>query len=52
VGFVVVAGATGFVAGATGFVAGATGFVAGATGAATVCSTDVFDFLGIFFVLY
>jgi hypothetical protein len=28
-------------------VAGATGVVAGATGAA-VCSTDVFDFLGIF----
>jgi hypothetical protein len=30
------------------------GFVAGATGAAAaaVCSTDVFDFLGIFVVLF
>jgi hypothetical protein len=33
------------------FVTGATGVVAGAT-AAAVCSTDVFDFLGIFFVLF
>ena len=39
----------GAVAGATGAVAGATVFVAGAT---AVCSTDVFDFLGIFFVLF
>lgn len=42
----------GAVAGATVVVAGATGAVAGATGAAAVCSTDVFDFLGIFFLLF